>query len=60
MNPTDEDRVRAKRGTIGSWKYVIRLPDELGNRVRKAAKREGVSLAEWWRRAAEAALGVKR
>lgn len=36
--------------------YLLKLPDDLLQRVREAALLEGVSLAEWWRRAGEAKL----
>jgi predicted HicB family RNase H-like nuclease len=54
----DENRERAKRNTgAAEAKFLLRVSDDLDKRARKAAKREGISLTEWYRRAAEAALG---
>lgn len=52
MKPVaDEDRVRAVRGSVEAA-YLLKLPAELAREIRKAAKRAGISLAEWWREAA--------
>lgn len=45
------ERQRALRGSIGTA-YLLKLPDELSEQVRRAAKRAKLSLAEWWRQAA--------
>lgn len=37
-------------------RFLVRLPAELDAEWRSAAAREGVDLAEWWRRAARIAL----
>lgn len=51
----DKDRQRALRGSIGA-QYPLKLSKELDRAARAAAAREGISLAEWWRRAGEAWL----
>lgn len=45
-----DDRERAVRGSIEA-RLLLRLPADLAKKSRAAAKREGVSLVEWWRRA---------
>lgn len=57
MNP--EDRQRALRGSVEE-RYLLKLPSELAARVKAAAEREGLSRAEWWRRAGEAWLERSR
>lgn len=57
----EPERVRTLRGSVNPLTgagaaYLLKLPAELHKRVQKAAKAEGVSLAEWWRRAGEMAL----
>jgi hypothetical protein len=51
----EAERQRAVRGSIGAT-YLLKLPEDLAKRVRADARREGVSLAEWWRQAAEEML----
>ncbi len=50
-----KDPPRAPRGS-NETAQIVRMSTDLAERVKKAAKREGISLAEWWRTAAEAAL----
>jgi predicted HicB family RNase H-like nuclease len=49
---------RAKKGSIDSA-VLVRLPDELRGRADRAAKKQGLSLAEWIRRAMAAFMGRK-
>jgi hypothetical protein len=49
-------RVRALRESLGAT-YLLKLPPELFERVKTAAKAEGISTAEWWRRAGLEKLG---
>ena len=60
-----KERQRATRGSfqeggeqVGA-RYLLKLPAKLAKRVKAAAKRDGVSLAVWWRGAAEAKLEAK-
>lgn len=48
-------RQRAPRGSV-EGRYLLKLPAELLKAARRAAKRERVSLAEWFRRAVSDAL----
>jgi hypothetical protein len=53
--PKKPERQRALRGSIEA-RLLLRLPDDLDKAARKAAKRQGVSVTEWWRRAGLRAL----
>lgn len=44
-------RPRGRPVTAGAT-YLLKLPPELLALARAAAEREGITLAEWWRRAA--------
>lgn len=52
------ERKRAVRGSVES-RYLLRLPAELAGLVGAAAKSDGVTVAEWWRAAAVAALMLR-
>jgi predicted HicB family RNase H-like nuclease len=48
---TPAERQRAPKGSVGV-KFLLSLPAELNEAARVAAEREGLSVTEWWRRAA--------
>lgn len=52
------DRKRARKGSVEA-RLLLRLPSALDGVVRTAAQEDGVSLAEWWRAAAVAALMLR-
>lgn len=43
---------RAPYGSVRGRAVLVRCPDALADAATKAARTEGVSEAEWWRRAA--------
>lgn len=45
------ERQRAPKGSVGV-KFLLSLPADLSDAARAAAEREGLSVTEWWRRAA--------
>lgn len=51
------ERKRAPKGGVEA-RLLLRLPREMAEQAKEAARREGISISEWWRRAGE--LGLRQ
>ena len=57
MSNKDAGRKRGRRGETSAYVMPLRMPEDLAKRGDEAARRRGLSFAEWIRDAMRKALG---